>query len=562
MNDTSHLFQAAVDYSNDVIQKNIFVCKYVRQACKRFLKDIKRKDLWVDHAILRAARKFASQIQHFKGDKSGSNFEILPFQSFLLANIYGLKRVINGKQANCFKYNHAYIEVPRKNGKTFLMSFCAMFDCLFGAKTGIEVYCAATRREQAKIIYDNIKSFITLNPILDSLFGTFVSRSIIYSKPSNRTNTICALGSDSKKLDGLNPFSVICDELHAWKSRELWDVLENAFGSRKSWHMLSITTAGHNRKSICWDEREHAVSVLSGQFESDNKFAAIYTLDKKDHAKIDDEKYWYVANPMLGDGKHIEAMRIAYQKAKQIPAQMNDFLNKQLNIWTQQAISWLSIERWKECSQKFDRTYLEGKECYVGIDLARVHDLSAVSYYFPNSGHCFTDFYAPQEDIQLRQYNDKVPYMNWEKQGFLTATPGNTTDYSFIEHDICKNAEKYNILQIGYDRHFAGEIVNNLDEKDFELIGFGMGFVSMNSPSNELERLIMKGEIIPEFNSCMEWNVENVITVKDAAGNIKPDKSSSLHRIDGVVSLIIAIGINNLMDKTENKEAGVRFLTL
>lgn len=535
-------------YAKDVLDGKVAVCRYVRLACERHLKDLDRIGTpgfryRFDTSAAEKFFKFCKYLKHYKGPSKGETFELEDWQLFIFGSIYGWL-----DENDNWRFRQVYIEVPRKNGKTTMASAAALFDVALVDRTGAEVYCVATKEDQAKLLYNDCVAYISQSAALQETYEVLTGRSTLYVNDTARTSFIKPVGSDSKRLDGLNPCSVICDELHAWQKPDLWHVFQDAFGARTNYRMMAITTAGYNRNSICYEEREHLVRILEGAIEAEEKFGVIYTVDPELQDDWKNEKAWYMANPNLGIGKHEDFMRQQAAKAIQIPSQINTFLNKQLNIWTDIKESWLPSDDWQQCRTDIDYNNLAGKRCYAGMDLARVKDLSAVAYYFPkqeglDKPTLLVDFFLPEKDIASKEDEDRVPYRQWAEHHNLTLTPGNTTDWDYILTSIAEANGKYNIEQFGYDRHFAGELVNALEKEGINLKKFGMGFISMGSPTAELERMVMAKDIAHSGCPVLAWNCQNTITVRDAAGNMKPDKLKSTNKIDGIVAGIIALGV-------------------
>ena len=538
----------ALDYAFSVIVGDVPACNYVRLACVRFVNDMDRTDIWYDVAAAQKFTTYCTYLKHYKGPSKGKPIVLDPWEEFIFGNIYGWKKVIDGEKTNLWRFHYCYVEVPRKNGKTTIAAAAASYDTAFVDATGAEVYCLATKEEQAKILWNDIKAFIHQSDELKETFEVLVGRNTIYARESGRTSFVKPLGANSDSQDGLNPISAVCDELHEWKDRKMLDVIEDAFGARDNWHIIEITTAGYNKQGICYQERKHGIDILEGRIVNDDKFVIIYTIDKEDRPNWRDEKVWFKANPALGHGKQLEYMRSKAQKADQIPTELNTFLNKQLDVWTDVLEAWLKWDTWTSCRREYDRKKLIGKKCYAAADLGRVSDLSAVVYYFPVQRGietpCFiVDFYCPRDNVSERTERDKLPYRVWVEQGFIKETPGNTTDFKFITKDILAANSEFEIEQIAFDRTFAGEIVNELSEAGLEVIDFGQGFMSMGSPTAELERLLTCQEIHHNGNPVMDWMSANVVIRRDAAGSMKPDKENSEEKIDGIVALIMAIGL-------------------
>jgi phage terminase large subunit-like protein len=557
-------------YAQAVVDGRIHACRWVKLSCERHLRDLERDDVWFDQIAADKFYNYCTYLKHYKGPMRGLRIELSDWQCFVFGSVYGWKQILRGQKTDQWRFHYVYIEVPRKNGKSTIAAACASYDCNMVEDTGAEVYLAATKEEQAKIVYNDVQAFIKGSAELSQEFEILAGRSTIYTISSERTSFIKPLGSNSEKLDGLNPISVVCDEVHEFKDTKLWDVLEDAFGARDNWHMIAITTAGYNKEGICWQERENLIDILEQRVDRDDKFGVIYTVDEDMKEEWTLEEQWFIANPELGKGKQLDYMQSIAQKAEQMPSKINSFKNKQLNIWTDVAECWLKYDSWKACALTFDWEKVRGKKCKAGMDLARVNDLSAVAYWFPvqpglDKPHLLVDFYHPEDNLRERQDNDKVPYDLWVERGYITATPGNTTDFAFIKHDILKRATMVDIEELAYDRHFGGEIVNALQEEEVNLVEFGMGYVSMGAPTAELERMVVAMEFHHNNNPVLNWNAANVVVRRDPAGNIKPDKDLSQKRIDGIVATIMAVGRQMNKEHTKKKspygKRGMRVLT-
>lgn len=549
-------------YAQAVIHGAVDVGRWVRLACERHIRDLGREDIWFDMEAADEFFRYCRYLRHYKGPMKGQRIELDEWQQFIFGNVYGWKQCsFDGTtytHTDLWRFHYVYIEVPRKNGKTTIAAAGASYDCAMVEDTGAEVYCLATKEDQAKLLYNDVQAFISRSAELEDEFEVLQGRSTIYAKGSDRTSFIKPLGSNSDRLDGLNPLAAYCDELHQWPDADLWNVIEDAFGARTNWHMIAITTAGHNKEGICYQERDNLIDILEQREIRDDKFGVIFTVDDEDKENWMNEEVWFKANPGLGKGKQLEYMRSLATKALQMPSKINAFKNKQLDIWTDVAEAWLRWDDWVKCKKKYSWADLKGKKCKAAMDLARVNDLSAVAYWFPiqpgiEKPHLLVDFYHPQENLRERIENDKVPYDTWAEQGWLKLTPGNTTDFEFIKHDILERAEYFVVEELAYDRHFAGEIVNNLALEGLELVDFGMGFVSMGAPTAEMERQIVAGEMHHNDNPVLNWNAANTVVRHDPAGNIKPDKELSRKRIDGVVAAIMALGRQIAKDQKRRK---------
>ena len=529
-------------YAEGVLLGEIKAGTYVYNACLRHIRDLEHsKEYWFDTDTVTKLDWFASQLIQFEGEFSGRPLSLLPWQAFCFGSIYGWKRRDNGFR----RFRTAHIEVPRKCGKTT----CAVVPCLWAmlveGEPGAEIYALATKQDQAKKVWDAAWKIAAKSPLIRPLvrkrFNAIENeKNLSYFRP---------LGADSNTLDGLNPHLAICDELHAWKDRDLYDVIKDGMGSRTQPLIISITTAGYDQNGVCYELRSHGINVndpAKTDYEDDSMFCYVAAPRESNLERWDKEDVWYEANPSLGVTKRVDFMRDMCQRAKQIPSEKNTFLNKQLNIWTTSRTAWLDTNLWRQLERPFTLEDMRNEECFLGVDLAKVNDMSSVSYLFPPSGtrtnwRVYVDHFLPEENLKEKGKRT-APYETWAELGWLKTTPGNCTDFDWIRATINDNAKIVHIQEIAFDRHFAHEMVTRLQDDGFECTSFGQGFVSMAAPSSELERLIVTGGIEHNGDKVLTWQIGNVIAVTDPAGNIKPDKSTSKEKIDGVSATIMALG--------------------
>ena len=534
-------------YAQDVVSQKTPAGLYVRWACERHLRDLEDSGFWFDAEEAERIREFSRRLIQYQGEHAGKPLELLPWQAFVFGCLYGWKR-----EDGLRRFRTAYVEIPRKNGKTCSAVVPVLYALTVEGEAAAEVYALATKEDQAKIVWAMavaIAKASGLTRFLRPMQKEMVSR-------SNAGTKFRPLGSDSKTLDGLNPHLAVCDELHAWPDRGLYDVIEDGMGARAQPLMLSITTAGYDQEGICYQTREAVLSMLDPgmpEAEDDSLFGFVATLSPEDVDRVlsdtkalRDRRLWAIANPSLGIAKREDYMEQQVEDAISKPGKRNTVLNKQFNIWTQAAVAWLDRDSWDKRAASFDLESMRGERCYVGIDLAKVNDLSSAAYVFPPAGgrdryRVIVKHWVPEEDI-VKRSGRNVPYDAWAQEGWIETTPGNCTDFGWIRQDLNAAAEIVMVEEIVFDRHFAHELIQGLQDDGFECTGFGQGFVSMGAPSAELERLIQAGEIEHDGNRVLRWQIGHVIAQMDPAGNLKPDKAKSKEKIDGVVAMIMGIG--------------------
>ena len=489
-------------------------------------------------AAIRAVSFYSDYLKFGKGEWVGNPFILEPWQEFIIASLYGWKRADGTR-----RFRHAYIEVPRKNGKTELGAGVALYQETFDNEGAPEVYAVATKREQARLVWNAAKSMVRQSRVLKDALRIY--HSAISCDANN--GTFQPLSSDSNTLDGLNISAAIVDELHAHKNRELWDVIISACGARRQPLIFSITTAGVGNSGICWEQRQDAEKILNGVFEDDSKFAFIACAEHEDDWT--DEDIWKKANPNYGVSVKPEFIADECRRAQRTPAAINAFKRYYLNQWVNAAQSWLDIQKWKACAAPFDPEALDGRRCYGGLDLSRTTDLTAFALLFPPDAgrddpywRALCQFWVPAEKIVERSRQDNVPYLAWVKDGWLHSTPGDVVDYAPVAEAVKSAATRYELVEVGFDPYNATKFYTDMIESGFEkLVEVRQGMITLSPAMKELERIILSANIRHVGNPVLDWCVSNVAPKEDHNGNIMPDKKRSKERIDGVSAMCTAM---------------------
>ena len=473
-------------------------------------------------------------ITHTKGELAGQPFILEEWQKEIVGNIFGWKN----KETGYRKYLTVFIQVPRKNGKTTLASSIALLMLFMDSERGAEIYAAAGDRNQAGIVFEIAKGMIANNVELSSRGKVF--RNSITNE--SKGNFFQAISSDSKTKHGFNANCIIFDELHTQPNRDLWDTLTTSTGARREPLTIAITTAGYDRQSICYELYSYAKKVQEGSLKDDSFYPVIYEADAEDDITL--ESTWQKANPNYGVSLRKDYMQRESKRAVELPSYQNTFRRLMLNIWTESQSAWIGHDEWAACYQPFDDNKLEGKECWGGLDLASTRDLSAFVLIFNIEGKFIVRPYIfiPKENAKKRSDRDGVNYIEWLRDGHVFGTEGDVQDYNFIRNKINELSKKYRIQSICYDRWNASQLVIDLQNDGANLDPFGQGFVSMSMPTKALEVEIIAKNIIHNNNPCLNWCLSNVTLQEDPAGNIKPNKSKSVDRIDPIVALIMALG--------------------
>ena len=535
------------DYALRVLDGKLPAGPYVIWACERHLRDLEREDIFLDLEEVQRRVGFFKLLKHYKDPFYGAPFELSPWQVFRVGSVYGWKRRSDGLR----RFRTAYTEIPRKNGKTTEMAGVGLSGMVLDGERGAEVYSVATKRDQAKIVWQDATKMAQATPELNKRLRFFVS-AIVFEKMSAR---FMPLGRDSKSLDGLNPYLGLYDEFHAWRDRELRGKIRQGMGSRQQPLEWIVTTAGVDTETLAFELRGHALNVLNPEledFDDDTLFAYIACPFPDDDPG--DPATWWRANPNLEVSKSLKYLEGLWSTARMIPSEMADFLTYQLNIWGQSSERWLDLKRVKDAEVEMELSELAAWPCYAGLDLAEVGDLSAKCDLFiaPDGvWYALFKFWCPEDDILKRSQLDKVPYSQWVRQGYLTSTPGNATDFDFIEAEVRASAEALEVKELLYDRWKSQTIVQNL-ERDAVVttVPYGQGYKDQSPALKEIERRFLNGTLKFIKNPVFSWCCSNAEVMRDPAGNIKLTKKDPRKRIDGLAALANAVG-GALLNKEE-----------
>jgi phage terminase large subunit-like protein len=480
-----------------------------------------------------AVRFFEENLTHSKGEMGGKPFLLEPWQRDYVAKLFG---TMNG---DVRKFRTSLLAIPRKNGKSTLCAGIAL-KLMFDGEPGAEIYSCAADRDQARLVFEMAKVCVENSPKLRSRLRVF--RNSIVREDTHTTYK--ALSAEAFTKHGLNAHGIIFDELHAQPDRELWDVMTTSTGARRQPLCVAITTAGYDRKSICWEIWRYALAVRDGAIKDETFLPAIYAADPADDWTT--EATWRKANPNLGVSVKLDDLRVRCKRAQDMPSEENTFKRLHLNMWTEQDTRFLQMSHWAQ-GDKPCPVMLDGRECFGGLDLATTYDTTCFCLLFPLDDGTFwaePHFWIPEENMRDRVKRDRVPYDVWAKAGKLHLTPGNVTDFDQVRADIVALSKKYNIRQVAIDRWNAHQITTQLQGEGLNVLGFGQGYGSMSSPTAALEAAVVGGKLLHGGHPVLAWQASNVAVQSDHAGNKKVSKAKSTERIDGIVALIMALGIH------------------
>ena len=542
-----------VEYGLPVLRGEITVCQLTMKAVERHYKDLqtahKRGFVFSPGAAQRPIDYVQKMFQHIKGPKARQPLLLEPFQKFWTAVIFGWLEADTGFR----RFRTAFEEMARKNGKSTWWGPLGAYLLTMDGEHGAEVYTIATTRDQAMAVFNpafsNVKRWIRHSQKMGKVFRVWEGKNQEAMSFLPLEGWYKPLPANAESLDGLNPSAALIDELHAHKTREVWDVMQSAMGARDQPLLNAITTSGFYVEGVYVDVRNYAVGVLNGDVKDDRFFAVIYTLDPDDDPF--DERVWIKANPGLGTVKNLAYLRGEAAKAKGMRTALASFKAKEMCILSGDAFTWLDIAVWDapRNKKKFDRAQLLGRRCFGGLDLASTRDLTAFSLVFPpeegdESGDWYVLIWAWIPEGKLREASNEAgaDYPGWVKSGLLRVVDGEAMEYGPVVEAIKQACAEFDVVEIGFDPYNANSTVNDLLEAGMNMVQFRQGFLSMSAGAKELERLICLRRFRHGGHRLLRWCAGNVAIRMDPAENIKPDKKSSSGRIDPMVATIMAVG--------------------
>lgn len=486
-----------------------------------------------DYAVM-----FIESLCHTKGTWAGKPFALIDWQEQIIRDLFGVLKPNGYRQ-----FNTAYIEIPKKQGKSELAAAVALLLLCGDGEERAEVYGCAADRNQAKIVFDVAVDMVRFCPALSKRVKILESQKKITYLPTNSSYQV--LSADVANKHGFNTHGVIFDELHTQPNRKLFDVMLQGSGDARMQPLyFLITTAGNDINSICYEVHQKAIDIAEGRKVDPTFYSVIYGAAEDEDWT--DPEVWKKANPSLGITVGIDKVQAACESAQQNPGEENAFRQLRLNQWVKQSVRWMPMDKWDACAFPVSEDDLEGRICYGGLDLSSTTDITAFVLVFPpldeeDKYYILPYFWIPEETLDLRVRRDHVPYDLWERQGTLMTTEGNVVHYGYIEKFIERLGERFNIREIAFDRWGAVQMVQNLEGMGFTVVPFGQGFKDMSPPTKELMKLVLEEKIAHGGHPVLRWMMDNIFIRTDPAGNIKADKEKSTEKIDGAIATIMGL---------------------
>ena len=480
----------------------------------------------------RAVQFFERCLTHVEGEWAGQPFILPAWQRKIVETLFGTVGRDGLRQ-----YRQCLVAIPRKNGKSTMCAGIALYMLLVDGEPGAKVFSCAADRDQARLVFQIASDMVRASPVLSR--HVEIQKQALYNPAT--ASVYRAISADAFTKHGLNASAVIFDELHAQKDRQLWDVMVTAQGARREPLLMAITTAGWDRESICWEVWNYARQVRDGLVQDDAFLPAIW--ESAEDADWTDPKTWRKCNPNLGKSLKQDYLERECKKAQESAAYENTFRQLHLNQWTQQAVRWLPMRRWDACA---GHTAIEdGAACYAGLDLASTRDMTALVLCF-RDGDDFALrgwYWCPRETAIRRSRHEQLMYEDWARTHSLELTEGDVCDYDLIATRIEELARRYDIRGIAVDPWNSRQLQQQLTEIGLNVEEYGQNYRTLSGPTKELERRVVEGTIDHGQCPILRWMASNVTVDTDAHANLKPNKSKSSEKIDGIVAAIMAIGM-------------------
>lgn len=493
-----------------------------------------------EEAAERAVDFFPECLVHVKGALAGKPFELLEWQKVIIRDLFGWKRPDGTR-----RYRKAYIEIPRKCGKSTFAAGIAIYLLLCDGEQGAEVYSAASTRDQASLVYQMAAAMLRKSDMLSKHVKIRDSVKRIIAERSD--SFYRAISADAEGAHGFNAHGIIFDEVHTQPTRDLWDVLDTSTGARAQPLTVAITTAGHDRSSICWELHQYAVGVRDGGIKDDSFYPVIFAADPEDD--WEDEKAWEKANPSIDVAITRDYLREQANRARENPAFENTFRRLHLNQWTEQERRIIQMHRWDACKQDYTEAELHGRSCYVGLDMASTTDVTAMVLVFGDETEgckVLPWFWIPEEAVNQRTGQDQRMIRNYASRGRgnMRFTSGDCIDLPELTADIWDILQHFDVQKIGFDPFSARDVHQRLmglgiPESLFVQIPQTTG--NYNEAFKQMLSWLSSGKFAHDGDEILRWMASNVAHHEDRNGHIRPDKKKSADKIDGIAATLMGM---------------------
>ena len=553
------------EYAKLVVSGKVLKGQAEINCCKRHLKDLERKDfdyIW-DVELSERAINIANELTILEGTEP-QKLKTRGFQNFIIGSLHGWRK----KRSNKLRFREAYVQMGRQNGKSFLSGTEINNRATFSGYQKGKIYCAATKQDQANIVWDEVEKFIIADEELAELYRIRRHERTITSKITG--TEIKSVGRDTKSADGFRSILSVQDELHAHPNNQMYKLMLDGQVNVENALTLAITTAGFNINSFCYEHYEFCKKILAGVIKKESQFVYIAEMDKDDD--IWDYKNWAKANPLLlwNEDNSYNMEKVKDMSEKAIDAkekggqELINFLTKSLNVWVKYSgAGYVDLDKFKECESDLTLEDFKGQECILGIDLSSGGDLTSIAlvFKFGDYYYVYSHSFMPILRLEEHEKTDEAPYRMWARQGYLTLTEGVfglKTDYKYIISHLKKLIEGYNLVitACGYDGHNANAFLADLDFLNCDLVEIVQSAKSLNDATVDLQLSIQALQVkYDKNNALLKWSFANAKTTQNSFGEIKVMKETNTARIDVVDAVIDAWKLAMAIDNTERYNA-------
>lgn len=530
--------ESAIDYARRVVAGEVPAGKYVRLACKRFLADLKRKRWPYEYRPELADRavRFMEKMPHVKGRWAAKKerLELQPWARFIECNLFGWV----SRETGLRRFRESYEEIPRKNGKSTRVAARGIYLFAADGEAGAEVYSGATTEKQALEVFRPAWQMVQRMDGLRRRFGIEQAGNpknpgpMYVLEDMSRFETLIG-----KPGDGSSPHAAIVDEYHEHDTDHMVDAMQTGMGAREQPLLSIITTAGSNLGGPCYEKRRDVIRILEGTEKDETIFGVIFGIDEGD--QWDDPASLVKANPNYGISVFPEFLLAQLAQAKRSASKQNAFRTKHLNEWVGSRTAWMNMLAWQRQKKALRIEDFAGCRCWIGVDLASKLDVAALVMLFEKNGayYVIPRFYVPESSLE-----ENKRYQNFVLEGAVVATPGDMTDYAFIEEELKTIAGSVAVQEIAFDPAQAAYLMTRLQQANLPVIEFPQTVRNMSDPMKEVEARTVARTLFHDGNPAMTWMMGNVTARIDAKENIYPRKDAPEEKIDGPVALIIAMG--------------------
>jgi len=562
-------------YAKAVLKGELKAGAPVKSACQRHINDLKdgaKRGLIFDLKAARHVIDFCEQVLYLNGDEyEGQPFKLNPWQAFIIGSLFGWK-----DQQGHRRFKVAYIETAKGSGKSPLAAAIGLYGMLVDKMPRAEVYAAATKKDQAKILFRDAVAMVDQSPYLSRRIKKHGRGLNCHQLSHEESGSLFKAISSDDGQSGPRPHVVLLDEIHEHKDAHVIDMMRAGIKKDKNALIVMITNSGHDRQSVCWHYHEYGQKIAAGMEQDDRFFAYICALDEGDDP-LQDESCWEKANPSLAYGlPTLDYLRGQVREAKGMPSKQS--VVKRLNFcqWVDAVNPWIGADIWLGCEHDFSLDDIDqGAACFGGLDLSNKRDLTAFALYFPDLGLAAVEFWRPKDTLYEYKEKDRVPYDVWLEQGYIHAEPGSMIDFGYVAARMGRLNERFNIQHIAFDP-YGIELLNRAalaQNLSFNLVPHGQGFYKseksqlwMSRSIELLEQKLKDGQLKVAKNPCLRWNAACAIVAMDSQENRRFEKVKASGRIDGIVALAMAVGVSDYQGQptidlnAHLKKYGIRYL--